>query len=82
MARVLADFAFRAPKRDRYDWPRFLNGSIWRLRRGVDFHTTCRSFRATAVVAARRAGKRLRSNVLALDEAVVLQALPPRRRRR
>lgn len=78
MAKRLDEF----PKRTResqYPWDEWLNGDVWLLRRGKDedYETTSASMRATAISAAKRAGKRIRTQITKDadgTEALVIQA--------
>lgn len=69
MATVLTSF----PNDDsRYPWGKWLNGSIWKLTRGVDFECEPNSIRAQAIRIALRGGLKLKSSVAGNE--VVLQA--------
>ena len=81
MAKKLDQFPDRT-RRGIYPWDKWLNGEIWLLRRGKgegdDYETTTASMRATAVSAAKRAGKRVRTQVTTDEdgtEALIIQAI-------
>lgn len=75
MADRLDAYAFRPPGRQRSmrPWALWLDGSIWRLRPGVDFHVPAAQFVNTARHAARRFGVKLVANIEE-DSTVVFQA--------
>lgn len=71
MAKVLKAFPFKHGAK--YDWAKWLDGRIWKLTRGIDFHITAKHFRMSCTSAARRAGMEIRTAGVS-DRAIVIQA--------
>ena len=64
MAEVLKEFTF--PGRGKwspYPWDEWMDGRIWRVRRGVDFHSQSSSFRVTVQTQAFRHNRKVRTTV-------------------
>ena len=72
MAEELESFDFSTGRKAKYDWDKFLNGSIWKLTSGKDFDTSPSSMRCTIFAAAKRRGLNVRSSVRKDD--VIFQA--------
>jgi hypothetical protein len=75
MARQLAQFP-KARRQSKYPWDQWLDGSVWLLRKGEDYETTSPSMRAIATSAAKKEGKRLRTQITVDEdgiEALVIQ---------
>ena len=53
---------FRDTKK-KYDWGKILDGNIWLLKAGEDFHISPHNFRATVGVVATRRGKKTHVHV-------------------
>lgn len=73
MADQLPAYTFRRGA-CRYDWDTWLNGSIWRLRRGVDFSCGAGAFRSSANKMARKRGARVHTKMEDGD-TIVIQAV-------
>jgi hypothetical protein len=73
MARRLDTFP--AASSARYPWDEWLDGSVWELVRGDDFHAKPTTFRSNAQTQAKRRGGRARTKAAETGgrEAVVLQ---------
>ncbi|MFE1024973.1 hypothetical protein ACFW5I_10460 [Streptomyces sp. NPDC058818] len=66
-----ADVTFRrrgAPRR--YPWDDWMDGSMWHLKRGVDYQTTTKVFRDIVYNAARRGGRTVHTRVI--DNGIVI----------
>lgn len=61
-----------APRK--YPWDRWMDGSMWRLREGIDYKISTRSFRATVYRQAKRLGCTAR--VVRLGDGVAIQLTP------
>ena len=73
MARRMETFPAAAGAR--YPWDDWLDGSVWELVRGEDFHSKASTFRANAQIQAKRRGGRVRSKSMDASgrEALVIQ---------
>jgi hypothetical protein len=60
----------------KYPWADWLNGDVWELRRGVDFHRSIKSMRQSAIQTGAR--KELRVTTSIIGEVVRIQAVGPR----
>jgi hypothetical protein len=67
--------SFPAATGARYPWDEWLDGSVWELVRGVDFHAKATTFRTNAQIQAKKRGGRVRSKAVEAGghEAVVIQ---------
>lgn len=74
MAKILEEFTFARDTRNR-PWDKWLDGQIWQLKKGVDFHGRITSMRGGASSQAKKRGKALRSHVVD-DNTLVIQAVP------
>ena len=74
MAKVLKDFPVRAGKNSRYPWDEWLNGRVWRLVYGTDFHVTSHSFLGSLSYRAKRSGIKVRTQHDGND-ALIIQAI-------
>ena len=73
MAELLTEFDFRKSSHDGYPWDDWLNGQIWKLKKGEDFHAKSRSMVCNARVRAKKSGKQLRTATF--DDYLVIQAV-------
>lgn len=75
MAKQLRHYQFKSgrPTPRGYDWKTWLDGNVWELTRGVDFHCHPGSLRPLAYTAAAKLGKKVHVAILE-DDRVVLQA--------
>jgi hypothetical protein len=73
MARRLDTFP--AATGARYPWDEWLDGSVWELVRGDDFHAKMTTFRSNAQIQAKRRGGRVRTKTVDAGgrEGVALQ---------
>ena len=61
-------------RRNKYDWGLWLNGSIWRLRKGEDFTKSVETMRAQAYNMAVKRGMKLDS-VVEDENTLVIRAV-------
>ena len=73
MAKVIKSFAFSSTRSNNHPWRQWLDGRIWQLQHGEDFHCKVESFRTAAFVAARRHGIKIRTSVV--EGGIVIQAI-------
>jgi len=64
MARVVKKFTRGAVKKGKYPWDQWMNGQIWRLTQGVDFHCGPEAFRTNAYQRAARSQTVCRASVV------------------
>lgn len=79
MAETLKKFDFPAPRsRNKYPWAEWLNGQIWSLKQGEDFHVAPANFASSAKSYADRHNEDVAGlNVAIEDGTVILQAILP-----
>lgn len=76
MARRLDDYEFAPGQgRSQYPWQDWLDGNVWELVRGEDFHVAPSSFRGAAQSAAARKNQRIHSRIQ--GDRVIIQAYTP-----
>ena len=63
MARKLSEHSFSRGKRTAYPWKDWLDGNCWELEHGKDFDVAPYTLRAMTYVAARRANKKVRTEL-------------------
>ncbi|MGA5435462.1 hypothetical protein ACPCIZ_12810 [Streptomyces cellulosae] len=54
----------------KYPWDEWMDGSMWHLRHGVDYHLTTKDFRSVVYTAARRVG--LKVHTRETDHGIVV----------
>ena len=69
----LTEYQFTS-QRTRHDWKTILNGTIWRLTKGVDFQCEALSFYNAATTYAKRHG--ITAKVVVDGNSVVIQDTP------
>ena len=75
MAEELTDYAFPGRGRhQKYPWDLWLNGSPWRLIRGVDFQSKATTFQANLMKVRDRFHVKIKSHVES-DTEIVIQCL-------
>jgi hypothetical protein len=63
----------------KYPWEQWMNGSVWKLRRGEDYEATTRSMRTFAHTKASSADMKVKTRTLTDDdgiECLIVQFLP------
>lgn len=73
MAERLESFQFVGVGRPMYPWTEWMDGSIWRIRRGVDFTCSIPSMRSSLIQRARRYGVKVRTTAEAGSDLIVFQ---------
>lgn len=73
MATTLPSFPTKPPS-TRYPWASWMNGSVWNLVQGSDFHVTPKAFQSAAYAQAKRIGKKLKTTIG--DGSITIQCLP------
>ena len=79
MAEVLEDFSFTQRAEGfpvRYDWSTWLDGRVWKLKKGEDFVISLSNFRNSVFVAASKVGLKVRTTTNKNEGTVIIQALP------
>lgn len=64
----------KRPKRNKYPWDKWFDGSVWSLTRGQDFQVSLNAFRGAASQAAKREGIRITTRKVA-EGTILLQAI-------
>lgn len=75
MARLGEESLFHG-RRNRYPWDEWLDGQIWVLRKGEDFHSSCEAFRVTVGNETSKRKVRYRTTRVGADE-IAIQCLGP-----
>jgi len=75
MAEKLEDFSWNNSRMDStFPYTKWLDGNIWRIRRGVDFDMPAKNMRVNLYSAADRRGVRVRTKLK--GDEITLQAYP------
>lgn len=74
MAEQIKDFEFTRGRAGYAEMETWLDGKIYKLVQGVDFTVKVASVRSSINEAAKRRGKKVRSNVVDDGKAIVIQA--------
>ena len=76
--RIVGGYTFRLGprKRPEYQWGSWLDGTAWRLRKGVHFHVQASSMRSAAHSQAKARGLLVRTQIED-DSTIVIQAVKP-----
>ena len=61
----------------KYDWESWLDGSAWKLTRGIDFSCDVSAFRAVAYAAAKRCRKKITVRKQSDDVIIVVAKVSP-----
>jgi hypothetical protein len=80
VAKRLRSFKFTPTKSGHpeiYPWDTWLDGSIWELKRDVDFKPDVANFRSMATSAAKKRGLKVHTAGSKHDPVVVIQAYKP-----
>jgi len=74
MAKTLTEFPqTRRGRVEAYPWADWFNGEIHLLEKGIDFDVDPKNFRASAYIAAKRHGLKIRAALL--EDAIAVQVL-------
>lgn len=72
MAERIEPLKVRPGRAQRYPWAEWMDGSAWRIKRGVDFDSAAPAMRSVITAAASRRGVRVKTTVPD-DETVEFQ---------
>lgn len=73
MAKVCENKTLRRCSKAGYDWDNWLDGQVWELEKGVDFHVVIPSFRNSASYAARKIGLEIKT--VSKGNSIFIQAI-------
>lgn len=76
MAEVLESFNWRYHGLQKYPWEKWLDGQIWHLRAGKDYHCQSRVMVASVHLHCRRHGLKAKTEVT--ETGLVIQAIKPK----